>query len=85
MSEFILIILYNLLIAFLVAGCFHVWLKWQQKKRNDKKLAEMYADFLKFYDPVADRKFQKRMAEYDRKHPIKAIKRRVKEKLKWLL
>ena len=36
------------------------------------------------FDPKGTERLRKRMAEYDKKHPFKALKRKFKEKTKWL-
>lgn len=86
MSESLTIIFYNLLIfCGLILGIY-VYLKWQIKKRNDAFLDRLSQnpEVMKSFDPKGTEKLCKRMAEYDKKHPFKALKRKFKEKTKWL-
>lgn len=86
MSETVLLIYYNLIIALVLFVIGYVAYKWQIKKRNDKVLDQMEA-FLKARGRMNykdDGRLKRRQAEYDKKHPFKALKRQFKEKTKWL-
>ncbi|MCL7725340.1 hypothetical protein [Actinobacillus pleuropneumoniae] len=48
-------------------------------------LNDMEKSYLKYANHKANEIMQKRMAEYDKKHPFKAFKRKFKDKIKWLL
>lgn len=48
-------------------------------------LDEMEKSYSKFADHKANERMQKRIAEYDKRHPFKAFKRKFKDKIKWLL
>nr|SBN24188.1 Uncharacterised protein [Neisseria gonorrhoeae] len=48
-------------------------------------LDEMEKSYLKFADHKANERMQKRIDEYDKRHPLKAFKRKFKDKIKWLL
>ena len=85
MSEIVTIIFYNVLILFFIAISVYVYLKWQHKKRIDSMLKEMEQSYLKYANPKANERMQRMIAEYDKKHPFKAFKRKFKDKIKWLL
>ncbi len=85
MSEIVTIIFYNVLILSFIAISVYVYLKWQHKKRIDSMLNNMEKSYLKYANHKANEIMQKRMAEYDKKHPFKAFKRKFKDKIKWLL
>lgn len=85
MSEIAKIISYNVLILFFIAISVYVYLRWQHKKRIDSMLNEMEKSYLKYANHKANERMQKKMAEYNRKHPFKAFKRKFKDKIKWLL
>lgn len=86
MSETVLLIYYNLLFALFLIAVGYVAYKWKIKKRNDRLLDQMEA-FVKVHGGMDkdDGRWKKRQAEYDKKHPFKALKRKFKEKTKWLL
>ncbi|MGX2968502.1 hypothetical protein ACWIW6_10720 [Ursidibacter sp. B-7004-1] len=85
MSEIAEIISYNVLILFFISISVYVYLKWQHKKRIDSMLNEMEKSYLKYANHKVNERMQKKMAEYDKKHPFKAFKRKFKDKIKWLL
>ena len=79
------IILYNvIIIGFLIAGIY-VYLKWQRKKRIENILDRMEASYHKYAPPNAELRLRQKQAEYDKKHPFKALKRKFMNKIKWLL
>ena len=85
MSEIVTIIFYNVLILSFIAISVYVYLTWQHKKRIDRMLDEMEKSYSKFADHKANERMQKRIDEYDKRHPLKAFKRKFKDKIKWLL
>lgn len=86
MNEVLAIIFYNLAIIFVLLLGFGIFIKYQHKKRSYVLLENMKKAHSTF---AVDRKsqavFQKSAKEWERKHPIHAIKQRIKKLIEWLL
>ena len=85
MSEYVQEILHNLIIvgsilAVLIIGLSGSISRW--KKICWKVWKQSYLKYAA--DPKSQAKYQKARADYYRKHPVKNIKRILKEKLGWL-
>lgn len=78
------ILFYNVLIFCILIAGMYVYLKWQKKKRIEKMLNKMEASYLKYAPPNANELLKKRQAEYARKYPLKALKRKIISKIEWL-
>ena len=85
MSEYVQEILHNLIIVGSILAVLIIWAKWKHKQMNEDMLKGMEQSYLKYAaDPKSQAKYQKARADYYRKHPVKNIKRILKEKLGWL-
>ena len=86
MNEVLVIIFYNLAIIFVLLLELGLFIKYQHKKRADALLENMKNAHSEFaVDRKSQEVFQKRGKEWERKHPIHAIKQRIKKRIEWLL
>lgn len=85
MNESIQVILYNLIIVGSILAVLIIWAKWKHKQMKEDMLKRMEQSYLKYaVDSKSQAKYQKARADYYRKHPVKNIKRILKEKFGWL-
>jgi hypothetical protein len=86
MNEVLAIIFYNLAIIFVLLLGLGLFIKYQHKKRADAILENMKKSHSTFaVDRKSQAAFEKRVKEWERKHPIHAIKQRIKKRIEWLL
>ena len=86
MNEVLAIIFYNLAIIFVLLLGLGLFTKYQHKKRVDALLENMKKAHSAFsVDRKSQAIFEKRVKEWERKHPVHAIKQRIKKRIEWLL
>ena len=79
MNAYLIIVFYNALIIVFILFSAYLYLMYKRKKHINALLDKMSSSHAKFaMDNQAQMRFEKRKREWERKHPIKALKQRIK-------
>lgn len=86
MNALFIIVFYNILIIVFILFSAWLYLMYKRKKHMNSLLEKMSSSYAKFaMNNQAQMQFEKRKREWERKHPIHAIKQRIKKRIEWLL
>lgn len=79
MNALFIIVFYNALIIVFILFFAYLYLMYKRKKHINSLLEKMSSSYAKFAtNNQAQMQFEKRKREWERKHPIKALKQRIK-------
>ena len=79
MNALFIIVFYNALIIVFILFSAWLYLMYKRKKHINSLLEKMSISYAKFaMNNQAQMQFEKRKKEWERKHPIKALKQRIK-------
>lgn len=79
MNALFIIVFYNALIIVLILFSAWLYLMYKRKKHMNSLLEKMSSSYAKFaVNGKYQAAFQKAAKEWEKKHPIKALKRRIK-------
>ena len=79
MNALFIIVFYNALIIVLILFSAWLYLMYKRKKHINSLLEKMSSSYAKFaVNRKSQAAFEKAAKEWERKHPIKALKRRIK-------